>query len=97
MFIDRPIFIFYICFIRSTCKTCKQTLSSINLTDEDYKRLCTVTEEKLITEQMYNVTCPKEIKHFTQFVNKLKPFDVIIDGLNFVHCVQFGYQKVRNM
>ncbi|CAK9833829.1 Mitochondrial ribonuclease P catalytic subunit [Anthophora retusa] len=75
------------------CSVCKQKLLD-TLSDKDYERLCKITEQKLIFEMMYYVSDPIEIRQFIKFVNAGKPYDVIIDGLNFIYGNINGYKRL---
>lgn len=37
---------------------------------------------------MYYTSFPKEIENFMMFIKKNKPFDIIIDGLNFIYTTE---------
>ncbi|CAK9807143.1 Mitochondrial ribonuclease P catalytic subunit [Anthophora plagiata] len=76
------------------CTVCKQELLQ-TLSDKDYERLCKVTEQKLIFDHLYYVSNPKEINKFINFVKNGKPYDVVIDGLNFIYASTNGYQQLE--
>lgn len=76
------------------CTVCKQKLLQ-TLSDKDYERLCKVTEQKLIFNNLYCVSNPAEIKKFINFINNGKPYDIIIDVLNFIYSNIDGYQMLK--
>ncbi|KOC60245.1 Mitochondrial ribonuclease P protein 3 [Habropoda laboriosa] len=73
------------------CTVCKQELSQI-LSKKDYERLCKVVKEKLIFDNLYIVSNPKEVQNFIKYIEKGTPYDIIVDGLNFI-CRSFGSYK----
>lgn len=40
------------------------------------------TKKRLIFNKIYYVTDPQEMQSFRDFIDKNKPYDVVIDGLN---------------
>lgn len=82
---------------RSVCVTCKQKLAEDqDLTDEEYERLRKVTMKRLISDGMYYVTNPEEIKRYVKFIDERKPYDVIIDGLNMFYTSRSGALALQN-
>lgn len=51
------------------------------------------TKERLIFNKMYYVTVPQEIESFVNFINKNKPYDIIVDGLNIMFIAK---KRVKN-
>ncbi|XP_043789722.1 mitochondrial ribonuclease P catalytic subunit [Apis laboriosa] len=81
------------------CTNCKQKISEINISDEDYKYLFEAIK-KFFEPAMYYITLPEEIKEYIMFVEKNKPFDVIIDGLNIIYTIRnddmiFKYKIIK--
>ncbi|XP_060814792.1 mitochondrial ribonuclease P catalytic subunit [Bombus pascuorum] len=70
---------------RSRCQKCKKTISQQRLSDKDYERLLEATKERLIFNKMYYVTHPQEIQSYINFIDKNKPYDLIVDGLNIMY------------
>lgn len=44
--------------------------------------------KKFFKPTMYYLILPEEIKKYKMFVEKNKPFDVIIDGLNIIYVMR---------
>ena len=48
---------------------------------------------------MYYVTIPEEIQSYIKFIDENKPYDMILDGLNFMYFARYNNQleaKVSN-
>ncbi|XP_043590554.1 mitochondrial ribonuclease P catalytic subunit isoform X2 [Bombus pyrosoma] len=78
---------------RSRCRKCNEDILQLNLSDKDYERLLKATKERLIFNKMYYVTVPQEIKSFINFIDKNKPYDIIIDGLNVMFLVKASMKQ----
>ncbi|XP_043521457.1 mitochondrial ribonuclease P catalytic subunit isoform X1 [Frieseomelitta varia] len=72
------------------CQNCKQKLSQLSLSDDEYEYLLKATKEQLIFTNMYYVTVPKEIQSYMKFIDKNKPYDIILDGLNFMYFAKYN-------
>lgn len=70
------------------CQNCKKYLSQTNISDQDYKCLLEAIKKKFEPANMYYTSFPKEIENFMMFIEKNKPFDIIIDGLNFIYTTE---------
>ncbi|XP_046749749.1 mitochondrial ribonuclease P catalytic subunit [Diprion similis] len=65
------------------CSTCTYKLSPPSITHQEFSQLSQVVLEKtLIGQDAYNKSTPAEIQKLIYFVNKTKPYDIVIDGLN---------------
>ncbi|XP_071859152.1 mitochondrial ribonuclease P catalytic subunit [Bombus fervidus] len=73
---------------RSRCQKCKKNISELSLSDKDYERLLEATKNRLIFNKMYYVTHPQEIQSYINFIDKNKPYDLIIDGLNIMYTIK---------
>ncbi|KAK9309078.1 hypothetical protein QLX08_001056 [Tetragonisca angustula] len=72
------------------CQNCKQKLSQLSLSDDEYEYLLKATKEHLIFTKMYYVTVPEEIQSYIKFIDKNKPYDIILDGLNFMYFSKYN-------
>ena len=72
------------------CQNCKQKLSQLSLSDDEYEYLLKATKEQLIFTKMYYVTVPEEIQSYIKFIDKNKPYDIILDGLNFMYFAKYN-------
>lgn len=70
------------------CQNCKKYLSQTNISDQNYKCLLEAIKKKFEPANMYYTSFPKEIENFMMFIKKNKPFDIIIDGLNFIYTTE---------
>ncbi|KAI4475459.1 hypothetical protein M0802_015148 [Mischocyttarus mexicanus] len=71
------------------CSHCKNYLSSITSNYNFGKLSKAVISDLIISEDIFRKTSPLELKNFKIFVNKLKPFDIVIDGLNLFYQMNF--------
>ncbi|XP_076640262.1 mitochondrial ribonuclease P catalytic subunit [Colletes latitarsis] len=69
----------------SKCKICKQDLSVAELSDEEFEYLSESVLQKFLFDKNYEISHPKELKRFIDFIDKTKPFDIVIDGLNVLY------------
>ncbi|XP_053972605.1 mitochondrial ribonuclease P catalytic subunit-like isoform X1 [Hylaeus volcanicus] len=69
----------------STCSVCKQKLSVLPLSEEEFKYLSKKLLQKVFVEKQYQVTDPKELQNFMRFIDKTKPYDIVVDGLNILY------------
>lgn len=70
-------------FYRGTCRTCSHKLESFKVSTELFSNLAKeIRENVIIGSDVYQKTTPKELRFFLQFVEKRKPWDIVIDGLN---------------
>lgn len=65
----------------------------MNVSEQDFKYLLEAIKKKFASDNMYYVTLPKEIKEFITFIDKNKPFDIIIDGLNVIYTQNYKIYK----
>ncbi|XP_012256133.2 mitochondrial ribonuclease P catalytic subunit [Athalia rosae] len=78
---------------KGVCQTCGHQLSPLNLSAEDYSMLLNaVVEKALVGNDVYHRTTPVELKKFQNFINRTKPYDVVVDGLN----VAYKNRQVSN-
>ncbi|XP_076238117.1 mitochondrial ribonuclease P catalytic subunit isoform X2 [Calliopsis andreniformis] len=68
----------------SKCEICGHEMTEVSLSDEEFKYLSQTIMQKLFVDRIYQVTSPDELKAFKNFIDKTKPYDVVIDGLNIV-------------
>ncbi|XP_014208043.1 mitochondrial ribonuclease P protein 3 [Copidosoma floridanum] len=65
------------------CSSCYTTLPQTTLTSAEFKMLSvSVLKNVIIGENMFCSTSPQELKKYLLFIQTLKPYDVVIDGLN---------------
>lgn len=64
------------------CLTCNQKLLEKDLTQEEFKYLAETIKKKLFVGKGYEVTHPRELMTFINFIDRTGPYDVIVDGLN---------------
>ncbi|XP_046870383.1 mitochondrial ribonuclease P catalytic subunit isoform X1 [Hypomesus transpacificus] len=68
---------------KGVCRSCKEELESIHLTQEEYSQLRErVMREVIRGQDVFNKTTPEELESFKTFVKRKPAFDVVIDGLN---------------
>ncbi|GAB0096410.1 Ribonuclease P [Sergentomyia squamirostris] len=76
-----------------TCQSCLASLQPITVTDENFTQLQEQFLQKvLIREDVFLKSNPKEVEDFRRFIEREKPFNCIVDGLN----VAFAGGKARN-
>ncbi|XP_076761085.1 mitochondrial ribonuclease P catalytic subunit [Xylocopa sonorina] len=81
---------------RSKCCVCRKSLVQTDLTQEEYKLLSKAVLQKLILKHIYYVTNPHEINNYMKFIDARKPYDIVIDGLNIMYSVHFGFNALKN-
>ncbi|XP_076383031.1 mitochondrial ribonuclease P catalytic subunit isoform X2 [Megalopta genalis] len=69
----------------SICNRCQMNALESDLTESEYKSLAEHIKKKLVFDQGYEITIPREWSNFTQFLNKNGPYDIVIDALNIIH------------
>ncbi|RLU23165.1 hypothetical protein DMN91_005443 [Ooceraea biroi] len=68
------------------CKHCGHSLSKIVIRQDAFQKLANSVANKLIIgSDIYHNTDPEEFRNFRQFVEKTKPYDIVIDGLNLTY------------
>ncbi|XP_043677206.1 mitochondrial ribonuclease P catalytic subunit [Vespula pensylvanica] len=67
------------------CSHCKNYLSQMALKTNFNKLFKSVLSELLIGNDIFQKTTPSEFTQFKEFIDKTKPFDIVIDGLNMVY------------
>ncbi|XP_012227715.1 mitochondrial ribonuclease P catalytic subunit [Linepithema humile] len=66
-----------------SCKYCGHSLSKITLNKNSFQELAESVMNKLIIgSDIYYKTNPQELQRFKKFIEKTKPYDIVIDGLN---------------
>lgn len=71
---------------RGNCKHCGYSLPKITFNAEEFQKLAkSVMNKVLIGSDIYYKTNPKELSNFQQFIEKTKPYDIVIDGLNLTY------------
>lgn len=77
------------------CSKCGERLSETRISEEKLERLVESVRKKiLIGQQIYLNTNPRELEVFRNFVERRKPFDVVIDGLNVTHMKKYASQNM---
>ncbi|XP_043284582.1 mitochondrial ribonuclease P catalytic subunit isoform X2 [Venturia canescens] len=65
------------------CRSCDHKLSKCKISNEEFSKLAELVWERvIISGDIYKKSTPKELNYFLQFVEKNKPWDIVIDGLN---------------
>lgn len=65
------------------CNSCRQYLSPVQLSATEFNQLSQAFLEKvLIRDNVFLKTTPGELERFHTFINKVQPYDCVIDGLN---------------
>lgn len=65
------------------CNYCGHSLSKITLGKDSFQELTKSIMNKLIIgSDIYHKTNPQELQRFEKFIEKTKPYDIVIDGLN---------------
>ncbi|XP_053608447.1 mitochondrial ribonuclease P catalytic subunit [Plodia interpunctella] len=73
------------------CIICKERLTPLKLSDEEFLKLQKVIKEKLIVgSDLFLKTSPEELQRFTQFVEKTGPYDIVLDALNIAFSARGG-------
>lgn len=66
-----------------SCQYCGHSLSKITLSKNSFQKLAMSVMNKLILgPDIYQKTNPEELQRFKKFIEKTKPYDIVIDGLN---------------
>lgn len=75
------------------CWKCNGELRSINLNVDEFEKLSQNFMEDVFTRKdIFFQTTPKELENFKKFVEKSKPFDCVVDGLN----VAFSHGNMKD-
>ena len=70
-------------FFRGRCYSCNKKLQETELSLEDFKMLSgEILKKVIIGENVFCATSPQELKRYMLFIRAMKPYDVVIDGLN---------------
>lgn len=65
------------------CRCCNQMLQELSISADDFETLRSVMMEKvLIGSDVFLSSTPQEVERFKQFILKIRPYDIVIDGLN---------------
>nr|CAD7459336.1 unnamed protein product [Timema tahoe] len=68
---------------RGECKSCQKHLLPIKLTKKEFENLREAfMKEVVIGSNVFVKTSPEELQDFKMFLQRSRPFDVVIDGLN---------------
>lgn len=68
------------------CQSCSKQLRSVYATDDEFNELSNHFLDKiLIGSSIFSKTTPQELESFLTFVDRTKPYDCVIDGLNVAH------------
>lgn len=62
-------------------------IEETQLSKSEIKQLFEAVKTNVITDNPYNVSDPRELKNFEQFMMHNKPYDFVIDGLNSIKCI----------
>lgn len=66
-------------------------MSQISISKEEFEQLSkSILKNVIVGESVYQSTSPQELKRYSLFIKTMKPYDVVIDGLN----VAYGARKV---
>ncbi|XP_001603527.1 mitochondrial ribonuclease P catalytic subunit [Nasonia vitripennis] len=77
---------------RGECSHCSQVLQATTLSKSDFKLLSTsVLSNLIVGKNVFCASSPQELKRYLLFVQTMKPYDVVIDGLN----VAYGARKAN--
>ncbi|XP_072934837.1 mitochondrial ribonuclease P catalytic subunit [Epargyreus clarus] len=70
------------------CNCCKEKLDDIILSDKEFSLLQQNVKDKLIVgSDLFLKTSPGELERFLRFIEKTKPYDVVLDGLNIIYLI----------
>ncbi|KAL7036024.1 hypothetical protein ACKWTF_008661 [Chironomus riparius] len=65
------------------CPSCLQKLPGVKLLETEFNKIAAqFLEDIFIRNDVWLKTNPSEIKRFKEFIDKTKPYDSVIDGLN---------------
>nr|CAD7264676.1 unnamed protein product [Timema shepardi] len=68
---------------RGECKSCRKHLLPVNLTKKEFEDLRDAfMKEVVVGSNVFVKTSPEELQEFKTFLQRSRPFDVVIDGLN---------------
>lgn len=77
---------------KGRCKSCSNKLPNAKLNEAEFDKLSnTFLKEVMIRKDIFIKTNPEEVEKFKRFIDRVMPFDVIIDGLNVAY--SFGAQQ----
>ncbi|XP_032679949.1 mitochondrial ribonuclease P catalytic subunit isoform X2 [Odontomachus brunneus] len=78
------------------CKTCSHQLTDVSFSRETFQKLAnTFMERVIVGSDIYHKSHPQELRKFTKFVAKTKPYDVVIDGLNITYAISKDVPKSK--
>ncbi|XP_066583956.1 mitochondrial ribonuclease P catalytic subunit [Prorops nasuta] len=90
---------FTVISMQNECKSCFSRLSSFDIDDNTYNKLNQQILEKSIIKlgnDIYTASTPIEVQKFLQFLEKTKPYDIVVDGLNVTSGNQNGIQNLTD-
>ncbi|XP_011310163.1 mitochondrial ribonuclease P protein 3 [Fopius arisanus] len=65
------------------CSSCGHALQQLEVKNEDFEALFnSFVSKAIVGKDIYDKTDPQELTRFQRFIEKAKPYDVVIDGLN---------------
>ncbi|XP_035740268.1 mitochondrial ribonuclease P catalytic subunit-like [Vespa mandarinia] len=67
------------------CSHCNNHLAPMVLGDSFHKLFKSVLSEIVIGHDIFQKTTPSEFNKFKQFIDKTKPFDIVVDSLNMTY------------
>jgi hypothetical protein len=71
---------------RGRCSHCGRSLAEVTINDDIFRKLVkSMMDDVIIGSDIYYKTNPKELQNFKTFVEKTKPYDIVIDSLNITH------------
>ena len=74
-------------YFRGNCLNCNLNLRQIEITNEEFNDLASaVLKNLMIGKNVYCSTSPQELKRYMTFVQTMKKYDVVVDGLNVAYC-----------
>ncbi|KAL0125409.1 hypothetical protein PUN28_004499 [Cardiocondyla obscurior] len=72
--------------ITGNCQHCGHSLSRITFSEEEFQKLAkSIMDKVIIGSDIYCKTNPKELSRFKTFIESIKPYDVVVDGLNLTY------------
>lgn len=65
------------------CNSCNNQLDNVLITNNEFEQLSsTFLKKVLIREDIFLKSNPRELNEYTKFLDKTRPYDCVIDGLN---------------
>ncbi|XP_011496387.1 PREDICTED: mitochondrial ribonuclease P protein 3 isoform X2 [Ceratosolen solmsi marchali] len=75
--------------MRGICKSCSQLLQTTNINKEEFKQLSqSFMQNAIIGKNILYASSPQELKRYMIFINSMKPYNLVIDGLNVAYAMR---------